>query len=517
MQILVFHGYLLRGTGSNIYTASLAAALVELGHEVHLLCQDRAAGEQPFVDAVGCFDDGGLDVRVLRDPVRCTAYLPDIGSVLPVYVADSYDGFEARRYAELSIEQVEHYLAANVAAVRAVAARAPLDLALANHEVMGGVILARALDRRVGYAVKIHGSALEYTIRPEPARFVPYAREGLEPAGGVLVGSGHTARSLWEVVDQPGLAEKTRLGPPGVNVEAFRPRTPEAAAAGVEALAARLESRAAASFGGDPGASAALRSLEPQRTPVVGYLGKLIVSKGVDLLVAAWPLVGAAVPDARLCMVGFGTFRPGLERLVAALGRADLDGAMEVARAGRTLEDGPAGQLDHLSDFFDSLTGPRHAAYLAAAPRAMGRVHLTGWLEHADLPDILPAFSAQVVPSTFPEAFGMVAAEAAACGVLPVSAAHSGLAEVTATLREALDEDLQPLMAFPLGGGAVDAIAERLVTWLTLDPARRAQAAAALADLARGRYGWRGVGEGVLLAAQGRLDELPEVGAPALP
>ena len=38
------------------------------------------------------------------------------------------------------------------------------------------------------------------------------------------------------------------------------------------------------------------------------------------------------------------------------------------------------------------------------------------------------------MPSTFPESFGMVAAEAAACGALPISAAHSGLAEVSRVL-----------------------------------------------------------------------------------
>ena len=43
MRILIFHGYLLRGTGSNIYNASLAAALARAGHEVHLFCQDREA------------------------------------------------------------------------------------------------------------------------------------------------------------------------------------------------------------------------------------------------------------------------------------------------------------------------------------------------------------------------------------------------------------------------------------------------------------------------------------------
>ena len=50
MRILIFHGYLLRGTGSNVYNASLARALAGLGHEVHLLCQDRLAHELAWVD-----------------------------------------------------------------------------------------------------------------------------------------------------------------------------------------------------------------------------------------------------------------------------------------------------------------------------------------------------------------------------------------------------------------------------------------------------------------------------------
>ncbi len=58
-------------------------------------------------------------------------------------------------------------------------------------------------------------------------------------------------------------------------------------------------------------------------------------------------------------------------------------------------------------------------------------------LDHSELPDVLPAAEAMAVPSTFPEAFGMVAAEAAACGALPVVAAHSGLAEVARTLGAA--------------------------------------------------------------------------------
>ena len=162
-------------------------------------------------------------MRALREPVRCTAYRPEIGGLLPVYVEDPYEGIEARAFARCSEEEIERYIDANVAAVRELVERVQPDVALANHLVMGPAILARALAHHVPYAVKVHGSALEYTVKPDPERFLPYAREGLEPAEAVLVGSLHTARSLWDALEDPAIEARTRLGPPGVDVELFKP------------------------------------------------------------------------------------------------------------------------------------------------------------------------------------------------------------------------------------------------------------------------------------------------------
>ena len=489
MRVLIFHGYLLRGTGSNVYNASLCRALLELGHEVHLLCQDRAAAGRRG---------------------RLTVEVPDIGGVLPVYVADRYEGFEVVPFPELDDERLGRYLEANVEAVRAAAERFEPDVALANHLVMGPAILARALEGDVPYAVKVHGSALEYTVRPQPDRFLPYALEGLRSAAGVLVGSRHTAESLWEVTGEPGLPDRTRLGPPGVDVESFRQRPPAEAAERLTRLAERLERAGAAAWGGDRDAARALRAVDPRRAPIVAFVGKLIVSKGVDLLLAAWPLVLTAVPDAQLVIVGFGEYRDGLVRLAGALAWGDLADAREVAARGRELEGGPPGELTHLATFLDGLAGERRERYLRAAAALSERVHFTGRLEHGDLPDLLPACEALVMPSTFPEAFGMVAAEGAACGALPLSAAHSGMAEVTTTLAPALEERRRPLLSFAVGSGAVEEVADKLVTWLRLEPSERAHARSSLAELARGRYGWDSVADGVLKAALGRLDELPE-------
>jgi glycosyltransferase involved in cell wall biosynthesis len=516
MRVLVFHGYLLRGTGSNVYNANLAQALSRLGHDVHLLCQDREAAALGWIDAVGHWQGGSLRVEATagRSPGdgSITAYLPDIGGVLPLYVADDYAGFDARPFADLSDEEVEAYIEANVGAVRDVCARAGgVDAGLANHLVMGPVILARAADALGAFAAKVHGSALSYTVIPHP-RFLPHARAGMEAARAVLVGSRHTAESLWETVDVDGLAEKTRLGPPGVDVEAFAPLPGGAdPAAELERLAATLESAQPGGLGRDlPAAAAAVRAYAAAAGPRIVFVGKLIVSKGCDLLLAAWPLVAGRHPGARLLMVGFGEYREGLLRLARALAAGDLDDAREVARLGWALEGGEEAPLTRLAAF---LADPP-AGYADAARAATGTIDWAGRLEYAEVAEAVRSSDAMVVPSTFPEAFGMVAAEAAAGGALPVCADHSGLAEVAAALAADLPGGLGDLTSFPLDGDPITAIADRLNRWLALPGDERQAASADLVAVVRERWSWESVARTVVSASQGDLEALPRVPGP---
>ena len=506
MRVLVFHGYLLRGTGSNVYNARLCAALARAGHSVDLLCQEPRPEELDFVDAVGTWEDGVARVRALREPVRVTVWRPEIGRLLPVYVADRYEGFEARPLLECSDAEIEAYVQANVAAVRDVCARARPDVALANHLVMGPAIVARGLGGDAPYAVKVHGSALEYVVKRDPARFLPWAREGLAGARGVLVGSRHTGESLFAAMQDDGLPERTRLGPPGVDVDEFRPR--DDAAAGVEALIGRLaaseDDAGEGAFARDASAAAsALRRLDLVHDRHVCFIGKLIVSKGIDLLVAAWPLV----PEARLVVIGFGGFHDGLVALVQALAAGDREGVREIAQAGRELEGGPRAPLRHLLAFLETAG----EEYWAAARDLRERVVLTGRLEHDELAPLLAGCEALVFPSTFPEAYGMVAAEAAACGVLPVSAGHSGAAEVSAMLAAAVPAAARGWLSFGIDDGAVRAIAERVTAWLRAPDELRAATQAALVATAHARFSWDGVAGGVIAAAQGDLAELPPV------
>jgi glycosyltransferase involved in cell wall biosynthesis len=266
----------------------------------------------------------------------------------------------------------------------------------------------------------------------------------------------------------------------------------------VRALRARLAALApdeatGSSFDRDPReAVAALDTIESGDRLVV-YVGKLIASKGVELLLAAWPLVLAREPRARLIVVGFGAFRAGLEALAGALAVGDL----EAARALRG-EDGR--EL------------PQLQAYLEGADPSLrlDRVAFAGRLAHDEVADLFPAAEAMAMTSTFPEAFGMVAAEAAACGTLPVVANHSGMGEVARTLRDAVPEEARSWLSFEVGPTSVVELADALSGWLAAPEELRAATRDAIVEVTRARYSWDGVARGVIAAAQGELDGLPE-------
>ncbi len=558
MRVLIFHGYLLRGTGSNVYNAELAKALVTAGHDVDLVCQERAARELESVDAVGSWDNSGALVveELARErPAgrgRLAVFVPPIADQLPVYVQDNYEGFTARTFDRFDDEELDFYVSRNVMAVRAVIERARPDFGLANHMVMGPYVLAKAFAGDIPYVAKIHGSAMEYIVRPFP-RFLPYAREGVGGAGAVLVGSRHIAERTWDTLQIAGLEAKIFLGPPGVDVESFRPRPRVEARAGLAAVADRIASLARDGYGPeqeqatsglyervqmaarasgalgfaevaaavaelqtaysnagiDPAADSRMRELSLiGDAPMALYVGKLIVSKGVDLLIAAWPLVLERHPGAKLLITGFGAYREGLELLIDSLCSGDLTTARWIAEGGRAFEGGRPAELAILAGFLAGLEGERLGRYMEAARGLRDSVVFVGRLEHDLLSRVTPAADCQIVPSTFPEAFGMVAAEAAACGVPPISAEHSGLAEVTHTLQQNISGLSGTILSFTVNDAAVEQLAARIDRAFALGDDQRTELSSRLVQTARARFSWAGVADDLIAAGTGRAEAL---------
>ena len=104
----------------------------------------------------------------------------------------------------------------------------------------------------------------------------------------------------------------------------------------------------------------------------------------------------------------------------------------------------------------------------------------------------------------------MVAAEAAACGAMPISAAHSGLAEVSTVLASAIPEEAAAWLSFTIDDDAVRALAAAISGWLSAAAELRAWTRAGLVATVRKRWSWEGVARGVIAAASGDLDTLAE-------
>jgi glycosyltransferase involved in cell wall biosynthesis len=463
------HGYMLSGTGSNVYVQNLCRGLVREGHDVHLLCQEPKPLAYDFVNEYSTVDDDDVERQGEQEtpyPGRCAVYRPEIGGLLPVYVYDDYPGWRVKTFLDLTDEEFENYVGRNTEAIRAVLEASGAEAVVTNHSVPGPLISRRALEGAgVPYVSIVHGSCLHYVARKSD-KYMRATREGLEGAKRILALSSHSAGTIAE--DFPDLEERTSALPGGVDTDLFRPealdlralkvmrggpgRGPEQDAALREALdlsgdaeelvgalravAASYDARA---HDRDVGERLGAFLTAGEDSPLVIYVGKLIHSKGVHSLLAAFARVQRQT-DARLVVVGFGTFREALQALTHSLGTGDERSVERFAKLGKVLEGGPAEPLEHFE-----LSGE----LLHDVMGMENRVEFVGPLYHEDLAKILPVADVAVVPSIFPETFGLVAAEFAASGVVPFVADHSGLREAGEIIGRGLPFDLRvPLDGF---------------------------------------------------------------------
>ena len=412
MKILLWHGYLLGGTGSNVYTRSLARACSRLGHEVVVFSQE------PHPEL---FDVGGATV------VR-----PEIGGLLPVFVLDRYEDLEARYLQDLTWRERDDFVERNAAAVRE---HLPADFLFANHVLLGAPVGAAV---GTPFGVKAHGSELEFSMRGND-ELSGWARETLAEAREVYAGSEHVRRVLEEVVGPGDYLARVRIVPPGVDVDQLKPEPREVA------LPALLEEARKDSPNPerrnerlpDPGNADRIEAFLAGDERTVLYVGKVSAEKGVHLLLEALRRV-----DARAVVVGFGPAREELERA------------------------------------------------------AGGRILFTGPLEHRHLAHLWPLADVSVTPSIFPEAFGMVAAEAAACGSPPLVARHSGLAEIAEGLEAEYAPEHRHLTSFRTGD--VDDLAEKLEGILALPRVDRQRLSDAARRTVVARWSWERIAGAIL-------------------
>jgi glycosyltransferase involved in cell wall biosynthesis len=536
-MICILHGYLLEGSGSNLWTREIVRALCADGRTVHLVCQEPDPAAYDFIAEAHVYDeDGAVETLFRRDSPyagRCIMHRPQLGDTLPVYVWDQYEEFEhVVPMADLGEPVLEDYLRRNVDVIVRVAREHGIRVLHANHAVLMSVAAQRASAwTGVPYVIMPHGSALEYAVRPDP-RLRRLATEAFAHAGRVLVISDDVAQRLDELLgEEAGLAGKLTRLDLGVDTSAFRPVEPGERTdriTHVKTLLAdvpRGRSRAqdeglktSLAAGDDVAAACARVGDYVAKLPdddvevkldrvnwddanVLVFIGRLIAAKGVHAVIGALPLVLAQAPRTRLLVVGHGPLREPLEALVHALAHGDRARAEEALECARAHDGGEAEHIDALRVFWDGLEDEgRAAGYWDAARRHVtdDTVLFTGYLAHREMSQLLPCCDVAIFPSLVVESGPLVFLEALASGVFPIGTYFGGMKVKIDRLAPALEPEHAPaLRVRPDAGTIVSDIAAAAAAAIPLGRRYRH----VLRRVAEEHYDWRPIAvrlEGIL-------------------
>ena len=304
-------------------------------------------------------------------------------------------------------------------------------------------LLARATDARsVVYGMPAEAPFADVAFHPVKPLPLPL-RQALRYAAGLVAALRRAPPDLIEVHNRPDIALHLAKRFPAIPVTLFLhndpqgmrgARTPQertrllarlALVAPVSAyLRHRLMDGAAATADVAVFPNFVDLASMPAPTPEqrVLFAGRVVRDKGADSFVAAWSLASAELPGWRAEMIG-----------------ADRFGA----------------------------DTPETPFLRALRPRASAAgVAMRGWHPHAEVLQAMAGSAIVVVPSRWPEPFGLTALEAMACGAALLCAPRGGLVEVMGDAAVPIDPDDPADIA-------------RAIVALGRDPERRAAVARA--------------------------------------
>lgn len=532
------YGYVLRGTGSAIYVRDLCRALNAEGIDVVLFSQESRPEEFDFIARAYEVHNGLLENLFQRETLlsgKTIHVRPDLRGFLPVYVYDTYEGYETvAEFSRLMDFELSGYLERIEEALAG--ARSHLGYTPAGCIVHHLFPLPIAVGRAwpdTARVIVFHGSDLNFALRKRPDFEQLFARD-IGQRDTVVTLTKHGADEVASYCAQVGCSPRVTVVPPGIETEYFSLRARDEALSELARLieedsatervenAARertkLIERIVRAFRTGPNseqfkaAFASLETIESSRVvephlaaisrdsgdePLIVYAGKYLRTKGIQSLLLAAPFVASRFPEARILLAGFGGERAYFEALREAIAERDVSCALAWARALEVegnQERAEEGRLHPAATaFLERLLQDRdkRRAYASIVDQDFmrSRISFVGYLDHRRLGLLLSAADVFVAPSQFPESFGLVAIEAAACGATPVVTAESGFGDT----REALAREVDALRAIRIVRWTqtfVEDLGQAILDALAL-PTRDFSYRASLAKAVERTFSWR--------------------------
>lgn len=487
LKICILHGYLLTGTGSNIFVSNLVRNLCIHGHDVYLFCQEKKTDAIDYVHEYGVFEEGNQKYQTVSKKEtpftgNCFLFNPDLNGILPVYVFDKYQGFTVKTFSSMEHSEIESHIAQNVQAIETVHKEINFDLIQTNHAIISPYIAFKLWEKyKIPYYITLHGSALNFVLKKDE-RFLPYATSAFRNAAKIFAVSNHNrleAVSFFKDIASE-IDDKFKVIPAGVDTNLFNildhPKRQS-----IEALKFQLSEklqllpygktvRQKADFSSDINQTYTVQEIDKlvenynkkyehghpdqdviemldridwEKDVILLFVGKYLWTKGIQMVISSLPFVLKYVPNLHLCLVGFGSYREELEALVHSLesGRRELFSYL-IEKSISLMSPGDNPDTAKPFSFLEALSKRKKVQEyfdLAASRDFSDHVHFLGALNHKELSSLLPCADGFVAASVFPEAFGMVSIEALACGVMPIISNQTGFKEIVDLVSETVD------------------------------------------------------------------------------
>lgn len=534
-MICILHGWLLEGSGSNLWTRSIVTALARAGETVHLVCQENHPDLYDCIAEAYRYDEEGarheVFVRETPYPGRCIIHHPWIGDKLPVFVWDEYEEYEdVVPMIDLPDAEVEAYVNRNVNVLLGIVRDYGITAIHANHAVPMSIVAQRVRrETGVPFAIMPHGSGIEYAVKKD-RWFAGHAASAFVDAARIFViGSEMRQRVKAVFPHVPDLDEKFVELHLGVDTSQFdlvakhdRParigRLREVLAGAnrgkrreqSEQMLARLSASMtvkemrelfleSAHYNGklpDEDLEEKLGTIDWMVNPTLLFTGRIISMKGIQTVIVALPLILERVPDMRLIVVGHGPMREPMEALVSALKSGDTALALKIIEWGKALEGDPDGDasthnLADVSNFLAALEARGEVDHYFQLGRRFvlsENVIFTGYLNHSQLRHLFPCCDVGVFPSIVREAGPLVFLEALASGCFPLGTYFGGMRASIDSAATVVPPEIARLMKIDPDNSVGD-IASHVPRALT----EGSQYRETLAKLARDKYDWTSV------------------------
>ncbi|MGQ4834492.1 MAG: glycosyltransferase family 4 protein [Candidatus Asgardarchaeia archaeon] len=482
MKIAVLHGYLLRGSGSNIYVRNIVKEFVALGNTVYLFCQERHPENYSFIKEAYKVDDDKIEKYFERETnIGAVLINPEI-DMLPVYVMDKYPEFkEVKLFIEISDEELSEYIERNLSAISTLFDRIKFDIIHANHLVMMPYISSLLYQKYgVPYVITPHGSSLEYTIKKD-SRYIKYAVDGLKHAKYVLPGNKMFEDRVVTFFKKylPDISQKMKIVPLGVDTSLFAPisknerkrvllkliddlkvekggrpkdfassflsQIRKASANDIDEILNNVPSYSQRKP--DEDLPEKLTQVNPQNDRLISFVGRLIPGKGLHNFLFAVVQLIQRFSNLKVIISGAGPMREWSEWVIYAASRGDTNLLEALVEWGMHNFDSEKWLWDSLLEYLNE-----NIRKYESVRFDFNRVIFTGFLEHHYLAPLLALTEVSCFPSLIPESFGLVLLEAASACSTPVATYFSGFKGILDTFKKAVPKTYFQLLTLPTEG-----------------------------------------------------------------